>query len=134
MDVRLHQNPPTDEERSAIDTLLGPPTSAWDGGERGDIRDAYVAHGGLAQREQRHLLLPALRALQTHVGWISEGGLEYICVRLNIPPADAWGVATFYALLSTEPRPKRVLHVCDDIVCRCRGAKDVMAALEKEIG
>ena len=54
----------------------------------------------------RHLLLPALQALQARVGWISEGGLGYVCDRLNVPPADAWGVATFYALLATSPRPR----------------------------
>ena len=57
----------------------------------------------------RHLLLPALQALQARVGWISKGGLGYICDRLNVPPADAWGVATFYALLATSPRPRRVV-------------------------
>ena len=45
------------------------------------------------------------RRLQARVGWISEGGLGYVCDRLNVPPADAWGVATFYALLATSPRP-----------------------------
>ena len=78
----------------------------------------------------RHLLLPALQALQARVGWISEGGLGYVCDRLNVPPADAWGVATFYALLATSPRPTRVVHVCDDIACKCRGADELIAALE----
>src|SRR5262249_53548362 len=113
MDLRLRHAAPTDEERAAVDGLLGAPKSAWDGGERGDPRDAHTASGGREAREQRHLLLPALRALQSRVGWISETGLEYVCLRLNVPPADAWGVATFYALLSTTPRPARVLHVCD---------------------
>ena len=80
----------------------------------------------------RHLLLPALQALQARVGWISEGGLGYVCDRLNVPPADAWGVATFYALLATSPRPKRVVHVCDDIACKCRGADELIAALEPQ--
>ena len=84
------------------------------------MRDAHVAHvGGRDTRARRHLLLPALQALQARVGWISEGGLGYVCERLNVPPADAWGVATFYALLATSPRPRRVVHVCDDIACKC---------------
>src|SRR5262249_54858582 len=94
----------------------------------------HVAIGGRAAREQRHLLLPALRALQERVGWISETGLEYVCLRLGVPPADAWGVATFYALLSTTPRPRRVLHVCDDVACRARGAAAVCERLEREVG
>ena len=52
----------------------------------------------------------------------------------NVPPADAWGVATFYALLSTTPRPRRVLHVCDDIACRCKGAAELIDQIEASVG
>ena len=69
--------------------------------------------------------------MQSRVGWISEGALNYVCERLTVPPAEAWGVATFYALLATTPRPRRVLHVCDDIACRCRGAAELIAELER---
>ncbi len=135
MDLKLHDTNPTEEERAAVDALLGNPESAWEGGERGSRVDAHVAmHGGRTTREKRHLLLPALQALQARVGWISESGLNYVCLRLNVPPADAWGVATFYALLSTTPRAKRVLHVCDDIVCRCKGALEIIDHLEKTVG
>jgi NADH-quinone oxidoreductase subunit F len=68
------------------------------------------------------------------MGWISEGALNYICERLTVPPADAYGVATFYALLSTVPRPRRVLHVCDDIGCRCKGAAELCQELERTVG
>jgi NADH-quinone oxidoreductase subunit F len=134
MDLHLHEAEPTPDERDAIDTLLGAPTSGWDGGERDPVRDTHVGFGGSPARSRRHLLLPALHAAQSRVGWISEGALNYICTRLSVPPADAWGVATFYALFSTTPRPKRVLHVCDDIACRCRGAEELIAKLEKEVG
>jgi NADH-quinone oxidoreductase subunit F len=134
MDLHLRHTAPTDDERAAVDALLGLPRSSWDGGERGDIRDAHTAEGGRAARQQRHLLLPALQALQARVGWISETGLDYVCARLNVPPADAWGVATFYALLSTNPRAPNVLHVCDDIACRCKGALEVIDHLEKTVG
>ena len=134
MDLHLRHAAPTTEERAAVDALLGPPQSSWDGGERGDIRDAHVAHGGRETRERRHLLLPALQALQSRVGWISETGLEYVCTRLGVPPADAWGVATFYALFSTTPRAPRVLHVCDDVACRCSGAVELIEQLERTVG
>jgi len=132
MDIRRIEAEPSSEERQAIDALLGPPRSAWDGGARGSVRDAHVAMvGGADSRARRHLLLPALQALQARVGWISQGGLGYVCDRLNVPPADAWGVATFYALLATSPRPERVVHVCDDIACKCRGADQLIAELER---
>src|SRR3954447_5871051 len=135
MDIRRVETEPTAAEREAIDALLGAPASSWEGGERGDPRDAHVSTvGGHDSRAMRHLLLPALQALQARAGWISEGGLGYICDRLNVPPADAWGVATFYALLATCPRPLRIVHVCDDIACKCRGADAVVAELERTVG
>jgi NADH-quinone oxidoreductase subunit F len=98
------------------------------------VRDTHVAFGGHDARARRHHLLPALQAVQQRVGWLSEGALNYVCQRLTVPPAEAWGVATFYALFSTTPRPRRVLHVCDDIACRCRGAEELIAALEQDVG
>lgn len=134
MDIRHIDVPPTDEERAAVDAVLGAPTSAWDGGARGSERDAHSAIGGKEVRDRRHALIPALQALQQRVGWISEGGMGYVCLRLSVPPAEAWGVATFYALLATSPRPKRVLHVCDDIACRRSGALGVAHALHGACG
>ena len=133
MDLHLLQADPTDEEREAVDAFLGQPTSGWEGGER-QKRDAHTAAGGHAARGQRHLLLPTLQAVQSRVGWISEGALNYVCERLTVPPADAYGVVTFYALLSTVPRPRRVLHVCDDIACRCKGAAELCEELERTVG
>src|SRR5690348_8099041 len=124
MDLYLRHAAPTTDERAAVDAVLGPPRSSWDGGERDLERDAHVAFGGREGRSRRHLLLPALRALVARVGWISETGLDYVCTRLDVAPAEAWGVATFYSLLATTPRPRRVLHVCDDIACRCKGAAE----------
>ena len=134
VDIRLLDAEPTVEERAAVDAAIGSPASAWDGGQRGSARDAHTALGGASVRGRRHELVPALQALQARVGWISEGGLGYVCERLNVPPADAWGVATFYALLATSPRPRRVLHVCSDIACRLSGAHAVEHALETQCG
>ena len=68
------------------------------------------------------------------MGWISEGALEHISERLTVPHADVYGVATFYGLLSVEPRPRRVLHVCEDLACRCNGSEELIAALEERLG
>lgn len=129
MDIKLSAATPTPDERAAVDARLGAPRASWDGGTTRTVRDTHVAYGGKEQRDRRHLLLPALQGLQERMGWISEGGFNYVCERLTVPPAEAWGVATFYMMLSTRPRPRRVLHVCDDIACRAKGAKAVCDSL-----
>jgi NADH-quinone oxidoreductase subunit F len=124
-------------EREAVDAVLapviGPPASGWRGGAR-SAADGHIARGGHEARAHRDLLLPALHAIQARIGFISQPALGYVCRRLTIPPAEAYGVASFYALLATSPRPPVVAHVCDDIACRLAGAEELCGDLERGLG
>ncbi len=130
MDLRLIQNAtPSDAERLAIDDLLGPPESAWRGaGERRLSLDTHASHGGHAFEQSSSALARALHAIRDATGYISPGGLNYVCQRLDVPPADAFGVASFYALFSLEEQPPVVAHVCDDIACRLNGGLQALPA------
>ncbi len=134
MDIHLGDAPASVEERAAVDALLGAPATRWEGGARDDDAQGHIASGGRAARDRRHLLLPALHAVNDRVGWISKGALNYICERLTIPPADAYGVASFYHLFSLKPRPKNVVYVCDDIACMCAHSDRLCDDLEKLVG
>ncbi|MET7572421.1 NADH-ubiquinone oxidoreductase-F iron-sulfur binding region domain-containing protein [Streptomyces sp. NPDC005492] len=133
MDLHFGDSKPTDEERAAVDALLGPPESSWEGADRSDA-DLRWARGGREARDRRDLLLPGLHAVNDRVGWISEGALAYLCRRLTVPPAEAYGVATFYALFSVRPRPSTVLHVCTDLACTAAGAGELCAGVESRLG
>jgi NADH-quinone oxidoreductase subunit F len=109
-DLRLLEAIPSASERAAIDAVLGAPAA----------HDGRTAHD---DRTRRHLLLPALRAAQLRTGWVSEGALGYASRRLAVPPAEAYGVASFYALLALEERPADVTHVCNDLSCMLAGAE-----------
>ena len=116
MDIRTTGGPATAEEVAAVDGILG----------ASEPIDHRVSHGGRAARSQRHLLLPVLHAIQDRTGWVSRGALEYACRRLSIPPAEAYGVVSFYARFALEePRDVVARHVCDDISCILAGAKPV---------
>ncbi|CCK26252.1 NADH oxidoreductase (quinone), F subunit [Streptomyces davaonensis JCM 4913] len=133
MDLHFGDSKPTDDERAAVDALLGPPESSWEGADRSDA-DLRWARGGRAARERRDLLLPGLHAINDRIGWISDGALDYLCRRLTVPPAEAYGVATFYAMFSVKPRPATVLHVCTDLACAAAGAADLCAGVEASLG
>src|SRR4051794_9354752 len=121
-------------ERGAVDAVLGPAGSGWRGGPRDSGIDGHVARGGHEARSRRDLLIPALHAVQARVGWISQPALNYISRRLAVPPAEAYGVATFYALYATTPRPTTVAHICDDIACRIAGAEGICDDLRRAVG
>jgi NADH-quinone oxidoreductase subunit F len=119
-----------------VDALLGPPESSWEGAARDEMRAADLrwARGGREARERRDLLLPGLHAINDRIGWISDGALDYLCRRLTVPPAEAYGVATFYALFSVKPRPATVLHVCTDLACAAAGAPELCSGIEERLG
>jgi NADH-quinone oxidoreductase subunit F len=134
--VDLHLIPGAEasaEERGAVDSVAGPAESGWEGGERRPETEGHLAFGGHASRARRHLLLPVLWAIQSRIGWISAGALNYVCQRLSVAPADAYGVATFYAMLSVTPQPKTIVHVCDDLACRLAGGPGLLAELKKTL-
>ncbi|MGH9008637.1 MAG: NAD(P)H-dependent oxidoreductase subunit E [Acidimicrobiia bacterium] len=121
MDLRFAGLAPSAAEQAALDDLLGRPL------------DAPAAHwrGNGALGPRRHLLLPALHAVHDAVGWISRGAVDEIARRLEVAPADVYGVASFYALFSLEPRPPRVVHVCTDLACRMAGSDALTAGLDR---
>ena len=98
-DLHFTDAEPTASERAAVDAVLG------DLGPATEVESERLVRGGRArQRERRHLLLPALIALQEEVGWISPGATNHVGRQLAVPPAEIYGVATFYELLrTTEP-------------------------------
>ena len=134
MDLHLTEDVATPAERAAIDGCMGIPDSGWSGGLRRMESEGHLAFGDHPTRTKRHLLLPVLHAIQSHIGWISPGALNYACVRLDTPPAEAYGVASFYGLFSLSPRPPIVLHVCDDIACQIQGAEAMCEKLEQALG
>ncbi len=81
------------------------------------LHDQVPGRVVLNVRGLRHHLLPAIEAVQSAVGWVSPGAIDEIARRLQVPPAEVYSVASFYALISTEERPETVIHVCDDIAC-----------------
>ncbi len=95
---------------------------------------AAVAAGLGDESPRRDLLLPALHAAQDRFGWVPPGALDDICRRLSVPPAEAHGVVTFYHLLSLVPMPAEMIHVCDDIACRVRGAEGLCDELARRLG
>ena len=118
MDIRVHGPHAGAAERAAVDSVLGP----------------AVPLSGHAARSRHDLVLPALHAVQSRFGWLPPGALNYICERLTLPPAELFGIATFYHLFSLTPQPAKVVHVCDDIACRIQGAEEWCAELETDLG
>ena len=134
MDIHFTADQPSVEEKAAVDQQLGAPETSWEGAERQIVSDGRVSFGGHDAGSHRHKLLPTLHAIQARIGWISAGAINYTSLRLGLPPAEVYGVASFYGMFSLAERAPVVAHVCDDIACITRGADETCAKLEAKLG
>ena len=116
-DLHVTDDRPTTAEQQAVDAVVAPADAAL------IVEGERLVRGGRARRlARRHLLLPVLRARQREIGWISPGALNHVAIQLQVPPAEAYGVATFYDLLRTEDpgHDESVTHVCLDAACQIK--------------
>lgn len=79
-------------------------------------------------------LIPILQAVQSEYRYLPEEILTYIATALGIPSATVFGVATFYAQFSLEPKGKYIVRVCDGTACHVRGSGPVYDAIRKKVG
>jgi NADH-quinone oxidoreductase subunit E len=63
-------------------------------------------------------------------GFISEDEIKLIASELNISESRVCGVMSFYSLLSTKPRGRFVIQVCNDVPCYVNGSLNVLRELE----
>ena len=133
MDIKVTGPEPSEIERKTVDAVLGSAESAWAGGKRDLEREGRISLlGGNRARSMRDQLLPAFHAVQERFGWMPPGAFNYICKRLTVPPAEAYGVATFFHMFSMEHRPPTEVHVCEDIACRIKGSEPLCEKLEEK--
>jgi NADH-quinone oxidoreductase E subunit len=85
--------------------------------------------------QRRSAVMPALRlAQEAHGGWLPPGALREVADALDLTPAEVEAVATFYDLFNLEPVGRHLVEVCTNLSCALVGAKQVVDALEVELG
>ncbi|NLK41119.1 MAG: NADH-quinone oxidoreductase subunit NuoE [Planctomycetes bacterium] len=78
-------------------------------------------------------LIPILQDVQKVYRYLPEEVLVYIATGLDLSPAKVYGVASFYANFSLEPKGKYVVHVCDGTACHVKGSEHIKEALCKKL-
>lgn len=77
-------------------------------------------------------LIEVLLAVQakSKYNYISKESLKYIAKELNIPISKAYGVASFYSMLSTKKRGKYVIQICNSAPCYLCGGREITQFLK----
>lgn len=70
--------------------------------------------------------IEALKIVQKHQGWVSDGKIKAIAELLETSPDQIDGVATFYNKIYRRPVGETVLAVCDSVSCWVMGYAGIM--------
>ena len=74
-----------------------------------------------------------LRELNDAIGYLPKEALQEIAERLRVPESQAYGVATFYSMLSTKKKGQFVVKVCESAPCHVVGGREVIKAIQQQL-
>ena len=79
-------------------------------------------------------LIAMLQKVQEVFRYLPEDAMTYIGEHVDgLSPATVYGVATFYAQFSLEPKGKYEIKVCDGTACHVRGSMPVLNAIRNKL-
>ncbi len=79
-------------------------------------------------------VIEMMQDVQDEFRYIPKEALERISDRTDKPRGKLFHIATFYRAFSLEQRGEKEIQVCMGTACYVKGAPDVLAALERELG
>ena len=92
------------------------------------LRQVIEAHKG-----QPGATMPVLQAAQEIFGYLPEEVQIMVAEGLEVPLSEVYGVASFYAQFTMNPKGKYQISVCLGTACYVKGAADVLSAVEKKL-
>ena len=77
--------------------------------------------------DERSAIMEALRLAQRrHNGWLPPEALREVAEAMDVTPAQAEAVASFYDMYNLEPVGRHIVEVCTNLSCALVGAKQVV--------
>ena len=93
------------------------------------LREVIAQHKG-----QPGATMPVLQAAQEIFGYLPEEVQIIIAEGLDIPLSEVYGVASFYAQFSMNPKGEHQISICLGTACYVKGAGDILTEVENKLG
>jgi NADH:ubiquinone oxidoreductase subunit E len=93
------------------------------------VRSACEAHG-----YEREAIIPVLLEVNRTLGYLPTPALVEVGRHLRTPVSQVFSVASFYYLLTVEPRGKHVIQMCESAPCHVMGGRQLYRAIIDTLG
>lgn len=84
--------------------------------------------------QKRGALLAAIHLVQKETGYISPETARELAAIFDIHPIQVMEVVTFYNMFYDRPQGRHHVHVCTNLPCSLRGARELLRGLEAHLG
>ena len=79
-------------------------------------------------------LIAILQKIQEIYRYLPLDAMTYVGTKIEgLSPSTVYGVATFYAQFSLEPKGKYEIKLCDGTACHVRGSMPVLEAIKEKL-
>ncbi len=83
--------------------------------------------------EKQGILIPLLQQVQNKLGYLSKDSVKHISEKIQITPAEIYGVITFYTQFRTKSIGKNLIRVCHGTACHVADANSISDAIYDEL-
>ena len=84
-----------------------------------------------AHKDMKCAAIPVLHEAQNIYGYLPIEVQEMIAEGLNVPLAEIYGIVTFYAQFSLNPKGKYQIGVCLGTACYVKGSGDILEKVKQ---
>lgn len=89
--------------------------------QEAQLKEVIAAH-----KDQKGAAIPVLHKAQEIYGYLPLEVQEMIAEGLNVPLAEIYGIVTFYAQFSLNPKGRFQIGVCLGTACYVKGSSDIL--------
>ncbi|GAA3019983.1 NADH-quinone oxidoreductase subunit NuoE [Actinokineospora globicatena] len=84
--------------------------------------------------QARSALLPMLHLVQSVEGRVSQAGIQFCALQLNLSAAEVSAVATFYTMYKRKTCGEHLVSVCTNTLCAVLGGDEIYKKLGEHLG
>jgi NADH:ubiquinone oxidoreductase subunit E len=93
------------------------------------VQTAVKRHGSA-----RDALIPILTDVNDELGYLTPAAMTEISQSLRVSGSQLYETASFYRMLSTEPRGKHVVQFCESAPCHVMGGRKILPVIQEILG
>ena len=100
-------------------------------------KDQDFIDGLIAKHKDRPgMLLSLLEEIQENQPhkYLPMAVLDYVAGKIDLPKAQVYSVATFYALFNLKPQGDHTICICRGTACHTHGSRNLLERLKLELG